>query len=541
MLRRNALAVSGLLGLFAALATPTAAQPLLSVQEVILRAKPAVVLVSAEVAAEVTLDCGGGVQTVTPPIFRETGTGWFVDSRGWVITNGHVVEPAHSPPRWLVNQQAQRAVAAACLPKALAQKGITPGERPDLEDAIKRKLLDAVLPTTKVKLNPQVTVVMSSGVRHKAEVIKYTPPISKEPGVMSGRDLALLRVPGEVFPVIPLMEGRNVQLGDPLHILGFPGVVLSHELLNKSASLDASITNGAVSGLKEDVSNQPVIQTDAPATFGNSGGPAVNQKGQVMGVLTFVSLAPGPEGALVQGFNFVIPADAVRDFVKDTEVRLDGTSKFNEAWYAGLRDYSTEDYRGAVRNLEKADGLIPNLPDVKRRLAEAREYVKNPPPRPFPWFWVAIGVTVLSAGGYGAQFLLRWQKNRHRVQPSEVVKLLESGKQPQVLDVRTPEAYDTLPLRIPGSIRLAPEELASGVSGLELDPGRPVIAYCTSPNEQTSARVARELRKLGFKNALILKGGLGAWTNAGLPIETRSDISAVGLELYKALAGGGNS
>jgi 3-mercaptopyruvate sulfurtransferase SseA len=50
--------------------------------------------------------------------------------------------------------------------------------------------------------------------------------------------------------------------------------------------------------------------------------------------------------------------------------------------------------------------------------------------------------------------------------------------------------------------------------------------------------VAHDLRKLGFKNVFILKGGLGAWTVAGLPIETRSDISPVGLELYKALAGG---
>ena len=50
--------------------------------------------------------------------------------------------------------------------------------------------------------------------------------------------------------------------------------------------------------------------------------------------------------------------------------------------------------------------------------------------------------------------------------------------------------------------------------------------------------MARELRSRGFRDVLILKGGLGAWTNAGLPIETRSDISAVGLELYKALAGG---
>lgn len=538
MVRRIATTVTGLAAVLAATVLPAGAQRPVTVQEIVLRAKPAVVLVIAEVAAEVTLNCGSGVQTVTPPVFRETGTGWFVDSRGWIITNGHVVQPAHTPPRWLVNQQAQRAVTTACLPKALAARGINPGERPELEDSIKRKLLDAVLPSTKVKVTPSVVVVVSSGTRLKAEVKKYSAPLSNEPGAMSGRDLALLKVPGEVFPVLPLAESKAVQIGDPLHILGYPGVVLSHELLNKSASVEATITNGAVSGLKEDVSNQPVIQTDASASFGNSGGPAVSQKGQVLGVLTFVSLAPGPEGALVQGFNFVIPAEAVREFVKDTEVSLSGTSKFTEAWNQGLRAFFTEDDPGAVRAFEQADRLVPGLPDVKRLLTEARENVKNPRPRPFPWFWVALGVTLLSLAAFGAQFLLRWQKNRYRVSPSEVIKMLESGKQPQILDVRQTAAYDALPLKIPGSIRLAPEELASGVSGLELDATRPVVAYCTAPAEAVSARVAKDLRKLGFKNVLVLKGGLGAWTNAGLPIETRSDISAVGLELYKALAGG---
>jgi S1-C subfamily serine protease len=37
------------------------------------------------------LNCGSGPTLVRPPAFRETGTGWFVDSAGWVVTNGHVV------------------------------------------------------------------------------------------------------------------------------------------------------------------------------------------------------------------------------------------------------------------------------------------------------------------------------------------------------------------------------------------------------------------------------------------------------------------
>lgn len=516
---------------------PVHAQSHISMQEGILRAKPAVVMVVAEVSGEVTLDCGAGPTKVTPPVFRETGTGWFVDGDGWVVTNGHVVQPAHETPRWLVNQQAQRAVITACLPKALERARLVPGERLEDEDRVKRKLLDTVLPSAKVNLVPQIFVLISNGTRVKAEVKKYSPPVSTEGGVMSGRDLALLKIPGESFPVLALADSKGSQIGDPIHILGFPGVVLTHELLNASASMEASVTNGAISGFKEDKTGSPVIQTDASAAWGNSGGPAVDDRGAVVGVLTFVSLAPGPEGSIVQGFNFIIPSQGVRDFVAGTPVRVGDLGKFDPVWFAGLRAFFGDDYKGAVQRFEAADRLLPKLPDVKRMLSEAREKVKNPPPRPFPWFWVAIGVTLLSLAGYGTQFYIRWQHNRYRVSPSEVIRLQEGGKQPTILDVRRAEAYEALPLKIPGSVRLAPEELDTGISGLELDTTRPVVAYCTTPDEGTSVKVAQKLRKIGFKDVRILKGGLGAWTNAGLPIESRSDLSQVGVELYKALAG----
>ncbi|MEX2222128.1 MAG: trypsin-like peptidase domain-containing protein [Candidatus Rokuibacteriota bacterium] len=530
------LALFGAAVVMAAASFPAAvaAQKPITLQEALQRAKPGVVLVVAEVASEVTLDCGSGPQKITPPVFRETGTGWFLDADGWLITNGHVIQPAHEPPRWLANQQAQRAVTSACLPQVLKRMGLQPGDSPEREEAAKRKLLDNVLPTAKVNLQPQIFVVTAKG-RLRAEVKKYSPPVSE----MSAKDLALLKVAGEFFPVLPLADSRSVQIGDPVHIIGFPGVVLSHELLSKSTMVESVVTNGAVSAIQVDASNNPLIQTDASASWGNSGGPVVNSRGSVVGVLTFVSLAPGADGGIVQGFNFVIPSAAVADFVRGTPVKANGSSKFNDAWFAGLTAFSGEDYSGALRRFEEADKLHPNLPDVRRKLAEAREFVKNPPPRPFPWFWVAIGVTLVSAGGFGGQWLHRWNKNRYRVQPFEVVRMAESGKPPTILDARKSDAYERLPLKIPGSIRVVPEDLANSLAGLDLDQARPVVAYCSCPDEETSARVARDLRKLGFKDVRILKGGIGAWTNAGLPIETRSDLSAVGLELYKALAGGG--
>jgi len=461
------------------LTRPASADNPMTVQEALLRAKPAVVLIISEVSAEVTLNCGSGVTKVTPPVFRETGTGWFIDGEGWVITNGHVVQPAYETPRWLVNQQAQRAVTSACLPKALERAKLNPGEQPDAEDSLKRKLLDSVLPTAKVNLTPQVLVMVSNGTRIKAEVKKYSAPVSGEPGAMSGRDLALLKIPGADFPLLPLADSKAAQIGDRVHILGFPGVVLSHELLNASASMEASVTAGAISGFKQDKAGHPMIQTDASASWGNSGGPAVDDRGAVVGVLTFVSLAPGPEGSIVQGFNFMIPSQAVRNFVQDTPVRIGTMGKFDPVWYAGLRAFFNEDWKGAVLKFEQAERLLPNLPDVKRMLEEARDKVKNPPPRPFPWFWVAVGVTLVSAGGYGGQFYIRWQRNRYRIHPFEVIRLLESGKQPTILDVRRNEMYEALPLKIPGSIRLSPDELDSGIGGLELDTTRPVVAYCT--------------------------------------------------------------
>lgn len=481
--RRRFTAVGVGLALMLAWPAPARAAKLLTVQEAILRAKPAVVLVIAEVAADVSLNCGGGQRRVTPPAFRETGTGWFIDARGLLITNGHVVQPAHTPPRWLVNSFARRAVETTCVPPMLRSMGIAPGQQPDVEDQVKRRALDSVLPTVKVRLEPTISVLLSNGTRVRAEVKKFSAPLSTGDAggeaKISGRDLALLKIPGQDFPVLPIADSKSVKIGDPLHILGFPGVVLSHELLNQSATVEASATTGAVSGFKEDIANQPMIQTDAPAAWGNSGGPAVTPKGEVIGVLTFVSLAPGPEGGIVQGFNFVIPSNAVREFVEKTEVQFPAESRFNKVWWAGLREQFEGNFKRAERYFAEANKLIPNLPDVKRMLDEAQDKIKNPPPQPFPWAWVALGVTVTSLSSYGVMWGRRWWRNRFRVTPSEVVHLMEGGQPPLILDVRKSSAFEASPLKIPGALYVSPETLDPAKLDFQIEPDRTVIVYCT--------------------------------------------------------------
>ena len=524
---------AAMVGLAAALAaTPALA---FSVQEALLRAKPAVALVTARVDAEITMNCGKGLVTVKPPPFVETGTGWFVDGRGWVVTNAHVVDPVQRNPPWVAHELKKKAIDQACVEPALKARGVMRGQRPDLEDQIRRDASARALSSAQVELEPQLTVLLSNGVSLPAKVTKFSAPISlgvnNKPLPDSGRDLALLRVKDGIYPALDLATS-DPQLGDAVHILGFPGVVLSHELLNQSATIEASVTNGAVSGFQMDAIGQDMIQTDAAAGHGNSGGPAVGDDARVVGVLTFISLSQG--GAQVQGFNFLIPARDVRTFLQGTDVRP-GDSRFNPVWAAGVELLLGERYKAAAAKLAEANALVPNLADVKRELRNAEAMAKNPPPRPFPWAWATLGVSLLSVGAYGGMFAHRWWRNRFRILPAQVIGAIEAGDTPVLLDVRTTTDFETSPLRLPGAVRLEPDTVNSSSLILQVAPEQMIVTYCTSPEEATSAAVALALQRRGYKRVRILKGGLGGWTNARLPVESKSALPSIGLEIYKNL------
>jgi rhodanese-related sulfurtransferase len=48
---------------------------------------------------------------------------------------------------------------------------------------------------------------------------------------------------------------------------------------------------------------------------------------------------------------------------------------------------------------------------------------------------------------------------------------------------------------------------------------RDVVLYCTCPSEETSAKVAMELRRLGVLRVRPLRGGLQGWKDAGYPVD----------------------
>jgi S1-C subfamily serine protease len=135
-------------------------------------------------------------------------------------------------------------------------------------------------------------VTLDTGDRYPARVMGLDPVL----------DLALLRLDvRSPLPVAKLGDSSSLRVGEEVVAIGNP------------IGLDQTMTRGIVSGLNRilpGVSDQPMIQTDAPINPGNSGGPLVDRCGNVVGLNTFIS-----EDA--QAIGFAVPVNAVKGVLKE--------------------------------------------------------------------------------------------------------------------------------------------------------------------------------------------------------------------------------
>ncbi len=138
-------------------------------------------------------------------------------------------------------------------------------------------------------------------------------------GVCPERDLALLRVVPEdaaiiktglrgSFTTAPLGDSDNVKRASEILTLGFP---LGQESLKS--------TLGVVSG-RHNLDGSSMIQIDAPLNPGNSGGPAINVKGEVIGVNTAGFMH-------AQNVGYIIPSNEVKLFLHQLPLAPLGTTR----------------------------------------------------------------------------------------------------------------------------------------------------------------------------------------------------------------------
>jgi thioredoxin len=112
--------------------------------------------------------------------------------------------------------------------------------------------------------------------------------------------------------------------------------------------------------------------------------------------------------------------------------------------------------------------------------------------------------------------------NSALTQNSEVLTVTdfqtEIGKEavPQIVDVRTPEEYTEGHLARAINLDYNGDSFQSEIE--KLDKSKPTFVYCLSGGR--SAKAAEIMRKNGFVKVYEMKGGMLAWRNAKLPVET---------------------
>lgn len=134
-------------------------------------------------------------------------------------------------------------------------------------------------------------------------------------------DLALLKVSGRFAPL--LISTNDAQLGEAVFTIGFPNIVLQ--------GTEPKYTDGKISSLAGVRDDPKDYQVSVPVQPGNSGGPLVDMRGSVVGVVVAKLndiAALSSSGDLPQNVNYAIKGKYLNDFLRQfPEIKLNSTKQ----------------------------------------------------------------------------------------------------------------------------------------------------------------------------------------------------------------------
>lgn len=147
-------------------------------------------------------------------------------------------------------------------------------------------------------------------------------------------DLALLKVSEHDPAPAVFRDSTNLRAGENVVVTGYP--------LPGLVSSEMSITTGSLTALKGPRDDTRILQISAPIQPGNSGGPALDDSGNVIGIVSstlnslMVGIATG--GVIPQGVNFAIKASLVEEFLDSNGVHYAHTETHRAMSNADIAD-----------------------------------------------------------------------------------------------------------------------------------------------------------------------------------------------------------
>jgi serine protease Do len=178
----------------------------------------------------------------------------------------------------------------------------------------------------------RITVGLQSGEKYRGKIV----------GIDEETDVAVIKIEtSQDLPTVTLGDSNSAEVGDWVLAMGSP------------FGLDQTVTAGIISKKERETpyftSFQRFLQTDAAINRGNSGGPLVNMRGEVIGVNSQIATSTGD----YNGIGFALPANEAnfvyRQIVAQGKVRRG---------FLGITLDSVKDEFARVYGLTEAKGAI---------------------------------------------------------------------------------------------------------------------------------------------------------------------------------------